>query len=123
MGGTHAKVMLMCRYVNFVQSVQKSSKKAVLFLFNRCRNNVNTVTGRNINYIENETRSSSILTIKSSEMKKNYKFCEMKPEDDWKVNIVKEITNIKQNVLELETSEVEFTVAELNEILDLICTS
>ena len=122
LGGTHAKVMLVCRYVNFVQSVQKSSKKAVLFLFNRCRNNVNTVTGKNINYIEKETRSS-ILTIKSSDIKKNYKFCEMKVEDDWKVNIVKEITNIKQNVLELESGEAEFTVAELNEILDFIVTS
>ena len=47
----------------------------------------------------------------------------MKVEDDWKVNIVKEITNIKQNVLELESGEAEFTVAELNEILDFIVTS
>ena len=99
LGGTNAKVMLMSRYIGFIQSLQKSSRRAVLYLFQRCRNNVMTVTGRNINYIENEVEDSSILTINIQKFKKNYKFSETKDEDAWKVCFVKEIVIVKQNIL------------------------
>ena len=51
LGGPHAKIMLMCRYVKFIQTVIKSSKLAAIFLLHRSIKNVNTVTGRNVNYI------------------------------------------------------------------------
>ena len=35
LGGPHAKVILMCKYVNFIQNVNKSSKKAMIFLLHR----------------------------------------------------------------------------------------
>ena len=54
LGGTHAKVMLVSRYVSFLQSVQSSSKLPAIFLLNRCLRNLDTVTGRNVKFIENE---------------------------------------------------------------------
>ena len=87
LGGTHAKSMLMSRYFNFIQSVVKSKRKAVLFLFHRCKDNLMTVTGKNIQFIESQVPNSSILTMKKNEFKKNYKFCAMKTEDEWKVDL------------------------------------
>ena len=92
-------------------------------LFQRCRNNVITVTGRNINYIENEVQDSSILTINVHKFKKNYKFSETKDEDAWKVCFVKEIVNLKQNVLHFDQDEEQFTEEELDELLDHLVTS
>ena len=58
-----------------------------------------TVTGKNINYIENEVEDSSILNINLHKFKKTYKFAETKDEDTWKVCFVREIVNVKQNIL------------------------
>ena len=118
LGGTHVKSMLMSRYVNFIQSVVKSKRKAVLFLFQRCK-----VTGKNIQFIESQVANSSILTMKKNEFKKNYKFCEMKTEDEWKVNFVKEIVNVKPNVLHLEAGPDELTIEELDEMINFIVTN
>ena len=123
LGGTHAKVMLMSRYIGFIQSLQRSSRLAVLYLYQRCRNNVMTVTGKNINYIENEVEDSSILNINLHKFKKTYKFAETKDEDAWKVCFVREIVNIKQNILHFDQDEEQFTAEELDELLDYLVTS
>ena len=123
LGGTHAKTMLMSRYVNFLQSVVKSKRKAVLFLFQRCKDDLMTVTGKNIEFIESQIPNSSILTMKINEFKKNYRFCEMKTEDELKVNIVKEILNLKQNVLQLEAGPDQLTIEELDQIINFIVTN
>ena len=123
LGGTHAKTMLMSRYINFIQSVVKSKRKAVLFLFQRCKDNLMTVTGKNIHFIQSQVPNSCILTIKPSEFKKNYKFCEMNSENEWKVNFVKEIVNLKQNALQLESGPDQFTFEELDEIINFIVTN
>ena len=82
-----------------------------------------TVTGRNINYIENEVEDSSILTINIQKFKKNYKFSETKDEDAWKVCFVKEIVIVKQNILHFGQDEEQFTAEELDELLDHLVTS
>jgi hypothetical protein len=124
LGGTHAKVMLMSRYVNFVQSIQKSARKAVLYLFQMCKDNVMTVTGRNLRFIEDEVPDCDIMTTSVSYFKKNVKFCELRDEDSWKVNFVKEMVNLKQNALKLDTAgDEEFTHEELDDIISYIVTS
>ena len=94
----------------------------VMNILNRCLKNLNTVTGRNVKFIENEIGSSSILKIKPSEIKRKLKFCEIDKEDYWKVGFVKEITNIKQNVLELEPDDNRLTTEELNDIINYLVT-
>ena len=82
--------------------------------------NLTTVTGRNVKFVETELRTSNILNINHSDVKRNYKFCPITVEDEWKMNFVREITNVKNNVLEIELNGPEqFTHAEL---LDYIVT-
>ena len=124
LGGTHAKVMLMSRYINFVQSIQKSARKAVLFLFQRCKDNVMTVTGKNLRLIAEEVPNCDIMTTSVANFKKSVKFCELRDEDTWKVKFVKEMVNLKQNALQLNTDEdEEFTHEELDDIINYIVTS
>ena len=44
----------------------------------------------------------------------------MKTEDKWRINMIKEVTNIKQNVLKLEGEG--FSSEELDEIIEYIST-
>ena len=122
-GGTHAQVMLVTRYINFIQSLQKSSRRAVLLLFQKCKNNLLTVTGRNVDFVQKQLNHSDICSMKINDVKKRYKFSEVSREDSWKVSFVKEITNIKQNILHLEASDNQFSIEELNEIINFIVTS
>jgi hypothetical protein len=51
LSGTYASTMLIMRYIKFIQSIKKSQKLAVQFLYQDIHKNVNTVNGRNIAYI------------------------------------------------------------------------
>ena len=125
LGGQHAEEMLMIRYVKFVQSIRKSPKLAVQFMLEKTHKNVNTVTGSNFRYIHDKIgHDCEIFDVKPSFVKENAKFSEMREDDRWRVNLIKEIVNINQNVLDLNHDNVPFFNSEqLNEILDYVSTS
>ena len=123
LGGTHARRMLVSRYVSFVQSVKKSPKLTVQLLLQMSKDNLETVTGRNIRYILTELNQEDIFKIKKSYIKKNLKFAPAAEEDDWKIEFVKEITNVKQNVLHVEGNDHgQFTTEELDELVNYLTT-
>ena len=125
LGGTHAQEMLVSRYVKFLQSIQKSDKLAVKLMLQKVLYNVETVTGRNVRYIEDKLGPSCrILNADITWVKKNINFCKIREEDMWKVNIIKEITNITQSSLEFSTEEDNFLSKEqLQEIIDFVSAS
>ena len=91
------------RYVKFIHSLAKSPKMCVQFLLQKVLKNVETVTGRNIAYINRKTGYRfDICSVTPNQLKRSLKFCDIKTEDKWRVHIIKEMTNIKQNVLKLE---------------------
>ena len=113
----------MCRYVKFIKSIKKSTKLAVQFLFQKVKNNVNTVTGKNIAVVLNATAYDNIEEIDVNAMKKKVKFCQILDENRWRVDFAKEIVDLQYNVLVLNEDEQALDTDELNEILDFICTS
>ena len=119
-GGTHAKTMLICRYIKFIQNLRKSTKPGVIFLLQKVMTNVNTITGSNIRYVLEETGYDDIFEIRVGEVKKNFKFCDTEEMDKWKVDFAREIVDIKHNALELDQNLM--TKEELNEILAYLTT-
>ena len=75
--------MLICRYVNFIQFIKKSPKCAVQYLYQKVKDNLNTVTGRNAQYVVETTGARNIEDIKTDQIKKNLKFCEK-----WKAELL-----------------------------------
>ena len=115
LGGQHAESMLIIRYVKFIQSLAKSPKMCVQFLLQKVLKNVETVTGRNVAYITRKTgHKFDILSVTPNLLKRSLKFCNMKTEDKWRVNMIKEVTNIKQNMLKLEG----FSTEELDDSMN-----
>ena len=123
LGGTHARTMLFSRYVSFIQSAKKSAKLTVQQLLQITMNNVNTITGKNIRHILTELNQSDIFKVKKHLIKKEYKFAQTMPVDEWKEKFVKELTDVKQNVLFIpDDNNGQFSSDELSEILDYITT-
>ena len=64
-----------------------------------------------------------IFKVSKSFVKKNLNFSPIQPDDQWKLQFVREITNVKQNVLTIEENENgQFSTEELGKILDYITT-
>ena len=92
----------------------------VQFLLQKVIKNVETVTGRNVAFINRKTGYKfDCLTVAPDRVKKSLKFCEIRKQDKWRVNMIREVTNIKQNVLTLEG----FSTEELNEMIEIISTT
>ena len=115
--------MLYSRYATFLQSAQKSSKLTVLLLLQIVKNDLQTVTGKNIRHILADVEQEDIFKLKKEDIKKKVKFAPIQPDDKWKVQLVKEITNVKQNVLNLEGNENgQFSNDELSDIVNYVTT-
>ena len=120
LGGVHASNMLQSRYVSFIKSAQKSSKMSVLLMLQMIKDDMQTVTGRNIRHILTEAERDDMLNVKKSDVLKKVNF-PINPEDEWKLNIVREITNVRKNVLALDDDENgQFTDDEFINILDYV---
>ena len=116
--------MLSVRSVKFLQNVQKSDKVAVQFMLRKAQNDVNTITGKNVRYIQDQIGIyCDLLAVSPSWLKQKLNFCEISNGDRWKVNLIKEVTNIRHSVLFLEhedSSESFLANDQLQEILNFV---
>ena len=124
LSGTHASTMLICRFAKFVQGIKKSPKLAVQFLYEKIKTNVNTVTGRNVAFVLKATGYKQIEDINTKEVKERVKFAGSE-ENTWRGDFIKEIVNVKNNVLVLneDESEVLFDQEDFDDIIEYLCTS
>ena len=63
------------------------------------------------------------MTVNPDSLKNKLKFCEIDNADKWRVNFVKELINIKQNVLTFDQDDSFLSDDQLNYILVYITTS
>ena len=62
-----------------------------------------------------------LFSVTPNILKKNLKFCEIRNENRWRVNIIKEIVDIKQGILALDGEGL--SSEELNDLIDYISTT
>ena len=123
LGGTHARSMLISRYVSFIQATKKSPKLIVQQLLQMVKQDQESVTGKNIRYILTELNQSDIFNISKDFIKKNLRFQEVAVNNEWKIGFVRELTDVKQNVLFVqENDNGKFSHEEISEIIDYIST-
>ena len=102
LGGTQAQTIVYTRFVSFIQSIRKHPKFPVQFILNLTKDNILSVTGKNNRKILTETGHDDIFKVKVREMKKNYNFCAIDEENKWKVEVIKELTDVKQGSVCIE---------------------
>ena len=126
LAGEHAQAMILSRYVKFLQNVQKSPKLAAQFMLQKVYKNVNTITGRNIRYIQDKVgHNHDLLKVNTSWLKNKIKFCEIDEGDKWRVGLIKEVVDIKQNKLEIKPNDEDSFLSrdQLQDIIDFVSTS
>ena len=102
LSGVHAETMIFSRYVGFIQSLRKSSKEAVKFLVEQIHQDTRTITGTNIRHILNKTNGADIFSMNSQNLKHEHK-----PEAEWRIQLIKELTNLKIGSLQLSSTDHE----------------
>ena len=123
LSGEHAYTMLIRRYVRFIQSILKSEKLVVQHLLQEVVDKCSTLTGRNIRKVVKITGVENIRDINPNLIWENIKFCELKKEEAWRVPLIKELTNLRVNLLTLDQTNEALTNDELEDILEYVCTS
>jgi hypothetical protein len=70
-----------------------------------------------VRFVLDITGAENIFEINQNTVKKELKISEINEENAWRVNIVKELVNLKQNILTSDENENSLTNKELEEIL------
>ena len=125
LSGDHAFKMLVIRHVKFLQSIRGSSKLAAQLMLSKTIQNVNTTTGKNVQFIQGVIgENQNLFKVSGNWLKKIIDFYKMDQNDHWKVDLIREIANIKQGVLCLDDANDNFfTMDDFKTIIDFVSTS
>ena len=114
----HLKKLLIKQFLSFIQQIQKSDKILPKQLLNIIVNDTRSITGCNLRRILLLVKRSKIEEITKEDVE-NIEYAKLEDDDCWRVNLIKEITNVKFGQVEVEG----FSSDECEEILQFACTS
>ena len=114
----HVRTLLYRRFIGFLDQIEHSQKLLPKQLLETIRYDVRSTTGKNLRKLMLKASKSEISQLIKNE--KNFgTYAEVLDEDKWKVNLVKELTDVRFVQLEVEN----FTSEEVEEILGFLCSS
>ena len=112
----HVKTMLASRCVSFYETIEASSKLCIRFLSNLCKNDLNTVLGRNLFYIANDC-FVNLSDLSKMLVKKQMKYFDVPLDHAWKVPILQKLLNTRRNNLYVEG----FDDYMITEMINMLC--
>ena len=80
--------------MSFYETIEASSKLFTRFLSNICRNDLNTVFGRNLFSIANDC-SVTLSDLSKMLVKKQMKYFDVPLDNAWKVPVLQELLNTR----------------------------
>ena len=99
-GEKHIKLVLISRYLGFIEKIASSKKKAVKMLLETAKKDVRSVTGQNYRNIMLLVNKTSVEAVKKEDAEK-IDYFPMNETDSWKVNAIQEIINVKNKTLDI----------------------
>ena len=117
-GTPHLKSILIKRFLNFTEQIKMSKKIALKNVFQKMRKNCQSVTGSNLRKIMLLVGKQNVDDLDILDADK-VKYNMVIDSDQWRINLVNEITEIKFGDLHVEG----FTWIELNDMLQEVCTT
>ena len=117
-GKVHVKNMLLKRFLSFLNQIEKSKKKLPKRILRYVMKDTRSTTGSNLRKMMLLFGKVKVEDITESDVDA-FKYAAVPPGDEWRVELVKEIIEIRNSNLEVENFDEE----ELNEVLNYLCTS
>ena len=108
--------MLTSRFVSFCETFEASSKLCLRFLSNLCKNDLNTVLGRNLFSIANNCSVNS-SDLSKMLVKKQFQYFDVPLEHAWKVPVLQELLKTRMNNLYVEG----FDDYVITEMINMLC--
>ena len=114
---THIKIVLIRRFLSFVEKIRNSGKPALEMLLSEAASDVRSTTGSNLRNIMLLAGKTSIDAVSVPDADK-IEYFKLEDEDTWKVTLATELIEAKANSKEIPG----FNDIELDTILNYICT-
>ena len=100
---------------------------AVQLMLQKVIQNVDSITGRNIRFIQDKLGIyCDLLSVSQRWLKRKLVFCPINEADTWKVNLIREVTDLKHDVLSLEPGSVSdnlLSKEQLQEIANFVSSN
>ena len=117
-GQSHMSIVVVKNFLSFITRIRESPKPVLRQLYQMTKNNVQSTTGRNLRNILVQTNLSKVDDLTPSVVGQiSYK--PINDNDQWRVNIIKEIMDIKSGLIE---TPLDWTYTEIDEILNIACS-
>ena len=110
----HLRPMLIKRYLSFIDSLEKSKKKALRDLVQIVKKDVRSITGSNIRRIMLLQEKNSIEHLKHE----NVEYHSVPESKKWRIDFLKELLKVKFGEVEVSG----FEKNELEEIINYLST-
>ena len=114
----HLKKLLIKRFISFLQQIKKSRKMTPKLLLNAIMNDTRSITGSNVKRILVLTKKSKVEDITTEDIE-NIVYEKISDENLWRIDLIKEITDVKFGQLTVDG----FSQEECEEILKFACVS
>ena len=95
---------------------------AVQFVLQKVMHNKNTLTGKNVHYVLSELKKSEISEISPADLR-NHQYCPISEENKWRIDILKELTDVKKKVLTVGDDDTFFSDDEITDVINYVATS
>ena len=117
-GKKHLKTILIKRFLSFIQQIEKSHKVLPKLLLQTIKRDCRSTTGSNLRNILLNTNHDDVDKLMPNDAFQ-IKFEEVKEENEWKINIVKELIDAKWGEVIIEN----LLFDEIDNLLEEICTN
>ena len=102
----HIRSVLMRRFLNFLEQIEKSGKEGCKMLLRTVKNDTNSITGSNLRNILLETEKISIQELSPSDCLQ-IKYFPLNEEENWKVRILNELIDATNEQLGVSNFDIE----------------
>ena len=114
----HIRSVLIKRFLSFIEHLKKSPKIVAGKLLKTIQNDTSSITGSNLRNIMLLVKKTSIDNLNPTDSD-IIKYWPVEEENKWKIDIAKELLEVRSGNMELEN----FKSKEVQEMLSFICTS
>ena len=115
----HIKASLYQRYLVFLGSLRKSPKKFVASLVNRVCEDQGSITRKNINSIETDSKLSNVLSLNPRYVASNVTYASVPESEIWRIGFLEDLISVRSNQQHLDG----FSKKEIEQMIVLIATN
>ena len=124
-GGKHAKQMLYKRFVNFLSSVAKNRRQALVTLLNTVKSDCRSLTGGNLRKILLETGVKVQPGVTKGYVLSHYRVYETPAGQEWRVPLLQSLLEIRDDRWSLQFDEEtgNLNADEITTLINNVCVS